>query len=138
MEKKCAFVIQFEIFSNFRYCDCVNSVRKLFNNRFIEQSSFWEKQRKSLYNKRFSNNYFFTMAVLAINLQRICKNMVYEFIIFTEQEVAAEEQKKKWHSELIFITTSVFTAHFFIWLQQIILKAEKNQGLQKEEKNFIL
>ena len=61
-----------------------------------------------------SNNYFFTMAVLAINLQRICKNMVYEFIIFTEQEVAAEEQKKKWHSELIFITTSVFTAHFFI------------------------
>ena len=54
------------------------------------------------------------MAVLAINLQRICKNMVYEFIIFTEQEVAAEDAKEKWHSELIFITTSVFTAHFFI------------------------
>ena len=47
-------------------------------------------------------------------------------------------QKKRWHSGLIFTTTDVFTAHFFIWLQRIILKAEKNQGLQNEEKNFIL
>lgn len=41
-----------------------------------------------------TNNQFFAMATLAINLQRICKNMADELIIFTEQDVAPEEQKK--------------------------------------------